>query len=114
MISIREVVGQSVTVVGGKKPRRLGIVHHVLFAPEGVAVVGFEVERPDLAMMIELKPLFLALDRVTLAEGGIEVANNAKSAWGSSAARRLGIDWDKTVVWQGMPALSESGDDLGV
>lgn len=111
--AIKEVVGSSVTVVGGKKPRAIGHVKHVLFAAEGVRVVGFEVERPDLAMMVVRAPLYLALDSVEFGEHEVEVPASARKAWGSAAAKRLGIDWDTTVIWQHMPAASDGGADLG-
>jgi uncharacterized protein YrrD len=102
-----------VTVTGGKSPRRIGHIKHVLFAPGTCTVAGFEVERPDLAMMVERKPLYLALDAAQFLDGEVEVSSAAKQAWGASAARRLGIDWASTVIWQGMPVVSEAGEELG-
>lgn len=111
--AIRGVVGATVTVTGGKSPKRVGHIKHVLFAPDACRVVGFEVERPDIAMMVERKPLYLALDAAQLSDREVEVSSAAKKAWGASAAKRLGIDWATTVIWQGMPVLSAKGEELG-
>ena len=36
-----------------------------------------------------------------------------RDAWGGRAAKRLGIDWDTTVIWRDMPVRTESGETLG-
>lgn len=113
MRSVREAVGTKVIVCGGEKQKTVGEVKHVLFAPEENRVVGFEVRRPDVAMAYQRKPLYLALDRTTFAEDAIEVSSESADAWGSRAARRLGIDWARTVIWQHMDAESQSGEILG-
>jgi len=92
--------------------RKMGRVGDVLFHPDEPRVVGYTVERSDLAMMIERKDLMLALDRAPLVEGRIEV--DGPKAWGHSAGKRLGVDWDKTVVWLGMPVHTRSGEQLGL
>ena len=90
----------------------MGRVGDVLFHPDEPRVIGFTVERPDVAMMVERRDRMLALDRTTFADGRIEV--NGKAAWDGSAGKRLGVDWDKSVVWTGMPVHTSSGTQLGL
>lgn len=115
MISIRELSGMRVLGEPHKKTgerRRVGVVGYVLFHPSEPRVVGLSVERSDLAMMIERKDRYLALDRLVLVDG--ELVVEGKAAWDAAAAKRLGIEWDTTVAWAGMPARTESGTALGV
>lgn len=95
----------------GERPR-IGRIGDVLFHPDEPRVVGYTVERSDLAMMIERKDRTLALDRTELVDGSIQV--DGSHAWDHGAAKRLGIDWDKTVVWLGMPVHTRSGQQLGL
>ena len=95
----------------GERPK-VGRVGDVLFHPDEPRVVGYTVERSDLALMIERKDLMLALDSTNLVDGHIDV--EGPHAWGHSAGKRLGVDWDKTVVWLGMPVHTRSGQRLGL
>ncbi len=112
MRSFKEVDGLPVFVPGRKQPKRLGWVKHVLVAPDGLHVVGLQVDRPDMAMMIERSSRFLALDRVRITSSKV-VVSDTSSAFGSRAAKRLGIDWDATVIWRDMPVRTESGETMG-
>lgn len=91
---------------------KVGRVSGVLFHPDEPRVVGYLVERSDLALMIERKDRMLALDRANYSEGRLEV--DGAKAWDRGAAKRLGVDWDKTVVWLGMPVHTRSGRRLGL
>lgn len=91
--------------------RKVGTVRYVLFHPSEPRVIGIAVERSDLALMIERKDRYVALDRLLLVDG--ELHTHGKGVWDSSAAKRLGIDWDATVAWVGMPVRTESGTELG-
>lgn len=91
---------------------KVGRISGVLFHPDEPRVVGYLVERSDLALMIERKDRMLALDRASLSEGRVEV--DGTTAWDRGAAKRLGVDWDKTVVWLGMPVHTSSGAQLGL
>ena len=95
----------------GERPK-MGRVGDVLFHPDEARVIGYTVERSDLAMMVERRDLMLALDRTTFSEGHIEV--DGKQAWDHAAAKRLDIDWEKSVVWMGMPVHTRSGTQLGL
>lgn len=109
MRSLLEVSGLPVVREDGK---RIGRVGDVLFAPEGARVVGFTVERPRLLLLLDRKDLYLALEGAKLEQERI-VAPKRSSAWGRAAATKLGVGWDKTVIWVGMPARTRSGADLG-
>ncbi len=114
MLSIREVDRVRVLGSPNKKTgvrRAVGTVGYVLFHPTELRVVGFAVERSDLALMIERKDRYVALDRVELVEG--ELHTHGTAVWDTAAARRLGIDWDTTVGWLNMPARTQSGTPLG-
>ncbi len=112
MRSFKEVDGLPVIKPGRKKAKRVGWVKHVLVASDGMHVVGLQVDRPDVALVIERSAQFLALDRCRITSSKVIVADE-RDAWGGRAARRLGIDWDTTVVWRHMPVRSESGEALG-
>jgi uncharacterized protein YrrD len=110
--SFKEVDGLPVIAPGRKKAKRVGWVKHVLVASDGLHVVGLQVTRPDVALMIEQSDRFLALDRCRVTSSKVVVTDD-KDAWGGRAARRLGIDWDTTVIWRDMPVSTESGESLG-
>lgn len=119
MLTIRQASGVKVygpaNAKSGKR-RKIGSVRHVLFHPSENRVVGFAVERANIAMMIEMKDRFVALDRVAFetAEGNrLEAHAEGKGAWDASAAKRLAIDWEQSIVWEGMPVATRSGATLG-
>jgi uncharacterized protein YrrD len=112
--SLREV--DRLAVYGEKHKRtgvrkRVGRLVDVLFHPTSTRVVGFTVERPDLLLMIRRSDRFVALDRTEILDDRVVVDGSA--AWGGAAAKRLGIVWERTVVWLGMPVRTESGTPLG-
>jgi sporulation protein YlmC with PRC-barrel domain len=94
--------------------KRVGKVGDVLFAPGTRSVIGLVVQRPRLLYLVDRKDRFVALDRVEFAEDRRVVVRDSNGAWDASAARRLGVSWDETVIWVGMPVLSESGVKLGL
>lgn len=100
------------TPVVSAKGKRIGKVADVLFDAERAAVVGFVVQRPRLLYILDRKDRFLALDRTAPSRGEVAVTSE-KDAWDKQAAKRLGIDWETTVVWSGMPVRTESGRQLG-
>lgn len=113
MLTLRGLTGSHVFGAprrSGIRPR-IGRVVHVLFHPTEPRVVGMLVERPDIAMVIRRRDRILALDRAAFDGGAVNV--NGSSAWDSAAGSRLGIDWDRSVIWSGMPVRTESGRMLG-
>jgi len=75
--------------------------------------VGFVVSRPHLLLLINRKDRYVALDSVALSDGRLTVAAQG-AAWDGSAAKRLGLSWDDTVIWMGMPVHTRSGANLGI
>ena len=112
MRSFKEVDGFPVVMPGSKKAKRVGWVKHVLVASDGLHVVGVQVDRPDLALVIERSARFLALDRCRITSSKV-IVRDERDAWDGRAAKRLGIDWDTTVIWRDMPVRTESGEYLG-
>ena len=113
MLTLRGVIG---SVVFGERKRsgarpRVGRVVQVLFHPTEPRVVGLLVERSDIALVIRRRDRMLALDRATFGEHGVKVSG--AEAWDASASRRLGVDWDRSVIWSGMPVRTESGTAVG-
>lgn len=91
--------------------KRIGRVVDVLFHPTEARVVGFLVARPDLLFLIRRRDVIVALDRTRILEDRVLV--DGAAAWDKPAAKRLGIDWEKSVIWMGMPVKTESGQVLG-
>lgn len=94
------------------KGKRIGRVADVLFAPDRPVVIGFVVARPRLFFLFDLKDRYLALDRVALSEKHLTVTSGG-GAWDKAAAKRLGVPWDDSVIWVGMPVRTEAGAKLG-
>lgn len=103
-------VGRSDVV--NSKGRRIGRVGDVLFHPDRSEVVGFVVERPRLFMLLDRRDRYLARDRTRVSGRELVVADD-KGAWDAAAAKRLGLDWDRSVIWIGMPARTQSGVSVG-
>ena len=91
---------------------RLGKVHRTVFAPDGKSVVGFLVARPDLAGMVKREDVFVALDSIAPCDGGVRVTKGDES-YDAAARARLGLDWDKCLIWAGMDAKTTKGKVLG-
>jgi uncharacterized protein YrrD len=102
--------------VEGEKKRsglraRVGRVADVVFKADSPVVVGLTVSRPGLLFVFQRKDLLLAFDRATVRADRVVV--DGKQAWGSAAAKRLGVNWDETVIWRGMPVKTEGGEEMG-
>jgi len=93
--------------------KRIGKVHAFVFHPTKRRVVGFSVKRPDIAWMMHRPDLFVAFDCFEVSEGMLMILDGKKGAVGQSACRRLGIDWDTCVLWQGLPLMTQSSKRLG-
>lgn len=90
----------------------VGQVHQVVFDPSGKRVAGFLVRRPDVGGMIKRRDAFLALDSFVTNDLGLVVANRTDGL-DEAAIERLGLDWDKCILWRGMDARTSDGKDLG-
>lgn len=91
---------------------RLGKVHTVVFTQDGLRVAGVLVQRPDVAAMVKRPEVFCALDALAPCDGGLRVTRGA-DAYDTAAHKRLGLDWDRCIIWAGMDARTEDGRDLG-
>jgi sporulation protein YlmC with PRC-barrel domain len=111
--STKELAGTR--VVGGKKgTRRIGKVQHFVFHPTERRCVGFIVKRPDLLWMFHRKDLFVPLDGFDMEDGRIRLPYKQKDMVDKGACKRLGINWDSCVFWEGMPILTQSGEECGI
>lgn len=115
MRKLSHVTNKPVYVPKGRRPNafvRLGKVHRAVFSPEGTRVVGFMVKRPDVIGMIKREDVFVALDALGDVNGGLGVTMGDE-AFGAKACKRLGIEWDRCVMWAGMDAKTSEGKVLG-
>ena len=71
------------------------------------------VKRPDAALMFKRKDLFVALDGYEFEDGRFVVPPDSKDGVDEGACKRLGIDLDSCVIWQGMPIMTQGGENLG-
>lgn len=94
------------------EPKRFGRVHAMVFHPTQLKAIGYAIKRPDALLMVKRKDRFAALDRIEPVEGGIAVVDAADS-WDEQACKRLGVDYDKCVIWEHMPVRTRSGRELG-
>ena len=92
--------------------KKIGKVRSVVFAPDGRRVVGLLIKRPDIVGMIKREDAFLALDAFVVAGKGIHVTRE-EDGLDEAARRRLGIEWDCCLLWEGMDAQTTDGHDLG-
>ena len=99
-------------VVDGKKRKRIGKVRRFVFHPTERRCIGFLVKRPDAALMFHRKDLFVALNGYDVEDGQIVVRDDSE-ATERGAIKALGVNWEKCVIWVGMPVVTESGDSLG-
>jgi len=97
----------------GAKDKVLGRVNHVLFHPSEPRVVGIELQPPAIGMVVERKPRYLALDAVEWGKESL-VLTTPKMESNAASAKRLGFDWDNSVVWRFMAVVTESGELLGL
>lgn len=94
------------------RKKRIGKVRHFIFHPSEKRCIGFTVKRPDAALMFHRKDLFVALDGFHIDEDQIVVHDDG-AATDRGAIKALGVNWDRCVIWVGMPAMTRAGDMLG-
>ena len=101
---------------GEERFSKLGKIHNVVFAPfkqgQPSQVVGVMVQKPDIAGMIKQDDAFVTLESLETIEQGLCVKdpeNNVDKA----AIKRLNLDFDNCILWQGMEARTKSGKSLG-
>ena len=92
--------------------KKYGRVRAVVFHPTKPLVVGYVIKRPDALLMVKRRDRFVAFDRIRQVEGGI-CADERDDTWDSAACKRLGIDYEKCVIWENMPVRTDRGRELG-
>ena len=113
MISSQEACRQRVYIRTKKgRLRKFGRIRAVVFHPNKAQAVGYIIKRPDLLWMFKRKDRFVAADCVTPVEGGWEILEQS-GTYDGAACRRLEIDYDECIIWEGMPVQSEDGRELG-
>jgi uncharacterized protein YrrD len=111
MRSTRELRGARVT--GGKRgTRRIGKVLRAVFRPDNYALAGYIVARPDILFMVKRKDRFLAYDAFKIVDGRV-IATVDRDSWDEPACKRLGIDWDKCLILEGMVVVTGDGTKVG-
>lgn len=91
--------------------KKLGKIHLTAFAPGGRRVAGFLIKRPDIALMVARPDTFVAYDGLAPYDKGYVIRGNEWTD--DEAKRRLKLDWDRCILWNGMDAMTESGSKLG-
>lgn len=100
-------------VVGGKKgTKRIGKVKSCVFHPTERRCIGFIVKRPDLLWMFHRKDIFVALDGFDFVDGRIRIKPDAPTS-GHAICRAMGFDWDKCVLWEGLPIMTADETAVG-
>lgn len=94
------------------EPKRYGKVHNLVFSPDSRRVVGIMVRRPDVAGMVKQDDRFVPLDCIEFHEGGLLCAGT-KESFDEEACKRLGLDLDSCIIWEGADVICESGKFLG-
>ena len=124
MLSINDLYGRKVYVPKKAKKKKdaepdeiklkkLGKVHMAVFSPDGREVVGFLVTRPDVVGMVKRADAFLAWDSFRILDDGTLCLIREDDGLDDAARKRLGVDWDSCVMWEGMDAKTASGKKLG-
>lgn len=94
------------------EPKKYGKVHNLVFSPDSRTMVGVMVRRPDVAGMVKQDDRFVPLDSIEFHEGGLLCAGT-KESFGEAACKRLGLDLDHCIIWEGADVICESGKFLG-
>jgi uncharacterized protein YrrD len=109
--STKEFRGARVT--GGRRgTRRIGKVLRAVFRPDGYALAGYIIARPDILFMFKRKDRFLAYDAFRVIDGRV-VATIDRDSWDEPACKRLGIDWDTCLILEGMTLVTSDGTKVG-
>ena len=109
-LTTKSLFGRKVVSSKGKK---IGKVRRFVFHPSEKRVVGFTVKRPDAALMFHRKDLFVALDGFDIDDDNRIIVHDDPTATDKGARKALDLDWDKCVIWVGMPVMTASGDFIG-
>lgn len=110
IVSTKDLFG--LRAVSAKNGKKIGKVRRFVFHPSEKRLIGVLVKRPDAALMFHRKDLFAAIGGFSLSEGEL-VVSDAPAATDRGAIKALGVNWEKCVLWLGMPVMTAAGDLLG-
>ena len=100
-------------VVGGKKgTKKIGKVKACVFHPSERRCIGFVVKRPDLLWMFHRKDIFVGLGSFDFVDGRIRIKPDAVTS-GAAACKAMGLDWDKCIIWEGLPMMTAEETAIG-
>ena len=91
---------------------KLGKVHNVVFSPDGRRVLGVLVSRPDIAGMVKRDDVFVLLSAIEPRDKSV-IMTGGDNDVDEKAIKRLGVDWDTCLIWEGMDAKTVKGRELG-
>lgn len=111
MLSTKMMYGTRVVTKPGKF-FKYGKVAATVFSSDGRRAVGFMIKRPDLLWMFKRSTRFLALDSFDEDEGRI-YPTQGKESWDDAAIKRLNLNFDTCIIWEGMDVRTQSGTELG-
>lgn len=106
------------------REHRVGKVHMCVFHPEKPLVMGLLVRRPDLAFMVHRSDIFVWRDAFSIEDGRIKLSSD-RLRWGKKALKQAPpsgdvceddaapIDYEKCVLWEGMPLITRNGQNIG-
>lgn len=69
-------------------------------------------EAPRFALVFHRKDIFVALGGFDFADGRIRVKPDAPTS-GHAVCRAMGLDWDKCVLWEGLPIMTADETAVG-
>ncbi|MCX8007341.1 MAG: PRC-barrel domain-containing protein [Coriobacteriia bacterium] len=104
--AIRDVPVRS---AGGSE---LGRVSEVLFHPSEPVAVGLSVQPPRVAGVVARAERYLPREACKIAEDAVVVEAERLPSRAASE-RAVGLAWDDTVQWRGMPVAAASGETIG-
>ncbi len=93
---------------------KLGNVRQVVLHPSKAQVIGLMVKQPDLAMAVKLPAVFVAFDVLQPWEKGWLINPEEPQATDRKACKRLGVDLDLAIIWEGLPCETTTGKSLGL
>lgn len=108
-VRISELAEAPVLSAGGVP---LGTVGEALFHPEEARVVGLSVRPPRVAGVVSRTDRYIPLAQCRM-QGGAVVYEGARLPSIEKSERQVGVSWDDTVQWRGMPVTGASGDLIG-
>jgi len=112
LISAKKLTGTRV-IKGKKLPRSAGKVHRFIFYPDQKRVAGFETKKSDFLLMFKRRGRFVSVSGYYMYEDYAFIRNE-KGTSGKAAYKALNLYPDDSVLWIGLPVITEDGESIGV